>query len=52
MNSIETSARPGDAVLPASLRLGAVHLMVADLDPAVAGYERSLGLHLPVGVTS
>ncbi len=33
-------------VLPDSLRLGAVHLDVADLGRAVAWYERSLGLHL------
>jgi hypothetical protein len=46
MNPIETLARPGNAVPPASLRLGAVHLTVADLDRAVAWYERSLGLHL------
>jgi catechol-2,3-dioxygenase len=52
MNSIETSALPGGAVLPPSLRLGAVHLTVADLEPAVAGYERPLGLHLPAGGTS
>jgi len=33
-------------VLPATLRLGAVHLTVADLDRAVAWYERALGLRL------
>jgi catechol 2,3-dioxygenase len=32
--------------LPASLRLGAVHLTVADLDRAVAWYRRSLGLRV------
>jgi catechol 2,3-dioxygenase len=46
MSLIETSPHPGNAVLPASLRLGAVHLTVADLDRAVAWYERSLGLRL------
>jgi catechol 2,3-dioxygenase len=33
-------------VLPAALRLGAVHLTVADLARAVAWYEQALGLHL------
>lgn len=33
-------------VLPATLRLGAVHLDVADLARAVAWYERALGLHV------
>ncbi len=33
-------------VLPAALRLGAVHLTVADLARAVAWYERALGLHV------
>src|SRR3954468_16292756 len=33
-------------VLPATLRLGAVHLVVADLDRSVAWYQRSLGLRL------
>jgi catechol 2,3-dioxygenase len=46
MSRIETTPPTGNAVLPASLRLGAVHLTVADLDRAVAWYERSLGLHL------
>ena len=34
------------ATLPAALRLGAVDLTVADLDRAIAWYERSLGLRL------
>jgi catechol 2,3-dioxygenase len=34
------------ASLPADLRLGAVHLTVADLDRAVAWYQRSLGLRV------
>ena len=33
-------------ILPAALRLGAVHLDVADLARAVAWYERALGLHV------
>src|SRR5215211_359285 len=32
--------------LPATLRLGAVHLTVRDLDRAVAWYQRSLGLRV------
>lgn len=32
--------------LPATLRLGAVHLVVADLDRSVAFYEQSIGLRL------
>src|SRR6188472_2639099 len=32
--------------LPAALRLGAVHLTVADLDRSVAWYQRSLGLRV------
>ena len=34
-----------DAVLPASLRLGAVHLTVADVDRSVGFYQEVLGLH-------
>src|ERR1051325_7154420 len=47
MSSTETSqgARAG-AVLPAALRLGPVHLTVADVDRAVAWYQRSLGLRV------
>ena len=42
-----TSTRTADgAVLPATLRLGAVHLTVTDLDRSVAFYEDSLGLRL------
>jgi catechol 2,3-dioxygenase len=47
MSSIDT--RPGSrrgAVLPATLRLGAVHLTVADLDRSVAWYQRALGLRV------
>jgi catechol 2,3-dioxygenase len=41
--SSQTAAVPS---LPATLRLGAVHLTVTDLDRSVAFYERSLGLRL------
>jgi catechol 2,3-dioxygenase len=34
------------ATLPATLRLGAVHLTVADLDRSVAWYQRALGLRV------
>ena len=34
------------STLPATLRLGAVHLTVADLQRSVAWYERALGLHV------
>ena len=43
MSSTET--RPA-AALPATLRLGAVELTVADLDRSVAWYQRSLGLRV------
>src|SRR5439155_11376653 len=33
-------------VLPATLRLGAVHLTVADLERSIAWYERALGLRV------
>src|SRR4051794_23333453 len=47
MTSIETHSDPRDAVvLPAALRLGAVHLTVADVDRAVAWYEHALGLRV------
>src|SRR3954469_18503863 len=34
------------ATLPASMRLGPVHLTVSDLDRSIAFYERSIGLQL------
>jgi catechol 2,3-dioxygenase len=40
------SGRPPAATLPAALRLGAVHLTVADLDRAVGFYQRALGLRV------
>jgi catechol 2,3-dioxygenase len=46
MSITETEHQPNVAVLPAALRLGAVHLTVADLDRAVAWYQRSLGLRI------
>jgi catechol 2,3-dioxygenase len=47
MSTIENPT-PQSAVapLPATLRLGPVHLTVSDLDGAIAFYERSLGLQL------
>ena len=39
-----TEPRAESTTLPAALRLGPVHLTVADLDRAVAWYERALGL--------
>jgi catechol 2,3-dioxygenase len=46
MSSIETPQPPVAPALPDTLRLGAVHLTVADLDRAVAWYQRSLGLRV------
>jgi catechol 2,3-dioxygenase len=48
-----TDSQPAPA-LPATLRLGAVHLTVADADRAVAWYERALGLrvHAHEGTTA
>ena len=39
-------AAPAPPVLPAALRLGAVHLTVADVDRAVAWYQQALGLRV------
>jgi catechol 2,3-dioxygenase len=56
--SIPRRPRPGDpdgmtsteihptSALPATLRLGAVHLTVADVDRSVAWYQRALGLRV------
>src|SRR3954464_608957 len=41
-----SATTPGAATLPASLRLGPVHLTVSDLDRSIAFYERSIGLQL------
>src|SRR3954462_10812770 len=47
MNTIENPAgATGVAPLPASLRLGPVHLTVSDLDRSIGFYERSIGLQL------
>lgn len=45
--SSTTHADPrGGAVLPAELRLGGVHLTVADVDRSVAFYQQALGLRV------
>src|SRR3954468_1383389 len=45
--SLETvSALPATGPLPATLRLGAVHLIVSDADRSVDWYQRSLGLRV------
>jgi catechol 2,3-dioxygenase len=44
-NSARTATDPA-AKLPATLRLGAVHLTVSDLDRSVAFYEDAIGLRL------
>jgi catechol 2,3-dioxygenase len=47
MNTIENPAgATGVAPLPATLRLGPVHLTVSDLDRSIGFYERSIGLQL------
>ena len=45
MTLTEPESRTGTA-LPPTLRLGAVHLTVADVDRSVAWYERALGLRV------
>jgi catechol 2,3-dioxygenase len=45
MTSTEPESRTGPA-LPPTLRLGAVHLTVADVGRSVAWYERALGLRV------
>ena len=45
MSRVEASLRPG-AALPATLRLGAVHLTVTDLQRAIGWYETALGLRV------
>lgn len=42
----DTSAASTAPHLPAALRLGAVHLTVADVDRSVAWYQRTLGLRV------
>ena len=47
MDATQTSSpSAAPAVLPAGLRLGAVHLVVADVDRSVAWYQRALGLRI------
>jgi catechol 2,3-dioxygenase len=47
MDATQTSSPSApSAVLPAGLRLGAVHLVVADVDRSVAWYQRALGLRI------
>jgi catechol 2,3-dioxygenase len=41
-----TDQAPSPRVLPATLRLGAVHLTVSDLDRSVAFYEEAIGLRV------
>jgi catechol 2,3-dioxygenase len=49
MSPIEPTRLPVAPPLPDTLRLGAVHLTVAELDRAVAWYRRSLGLRVHRG---
>ena len=46
MTLTDTSTGARGAALPGALRLGAVHLTVADVDRSVAWYQRSLGLRV------
>ena len=46
MSLTETHAGTSGATLPATLRLGAVHLTIADLDASVAWYQQALGLRV------
>ena len=46
MSTSHTSAQAGAASLPATLRLGPVHVTVSDLDRALAFYEPALGLRV------
>jgi catechol 2,3-dioxygenase len=46
MTLIETTQPTASPALPNTLRLGAVHLTVADLDRSIAWYQRSLGLRV------
>jgi catechol 2,3-dioxygenase len=39
-------AAEGHSTLPATLRLGAVHLVVTDLDRSVAWYQAALGMRV------
>jgi len=46
MDAPQTLSPAPGAVLPANLRLGAVHLIVADVDRSVAWYQTALGLRV------
>jgi catechol 2,3-dioxygenase len=46
VHSVGMSVSPSPPALPATLRLGAVHLTVADLDRSVAWYQQALGLRV------
>jgi catechol 2,3-dioxygenase len=46
MTDPEGMSQTATPVLPGTLRLGAVHLVVSDLDRSVAWYQRSLGLRV------
>jgi catechol 2,3-dioxygenase len=46
MSPIETTQPPAPGALPGTLRLGSVHLTVADLDRAIAWYQHALGLNV------
>jgi catechol 2,3-dioxygenase len=46
MSETETTTTTPTPVLPAALRLGAVHLVVRDLDRSVAWYQQALGLRV------
>ena len=45
-HGVMTAIQTSDAVLPATLRLGAVHLTVSDLDRSVAFYQDAIGLRV------
>ncbi|MDX6714280.1 MAG: catechol 2,3-dioxygenase, partial [Baekduia sp.] len=45
-STVSGSADRATPSLPATLRLGPVHLVVTDLDRSVAWYQRALGLRV------
>jgi catechol 2,3-dioxygenase len=46
INDLPSTPPANRAALPADLRLGAVHIVVSDLDRSVGFYERAIGLRL------
>src|SRR4051794_38157561 len=46
MNTLVSTAQRSATPLPATLRLGPVHLTVSDLDRSIEWYETALGLHV------